>query len=138
MAMIQWSDSLSVGVKEIDQQHQKLIRMINELNDAMGQGKGKDVLGRTLASMASYTASHFAFEEGYFEEYGYPDAAAHRKEHQAFLAKVTEFQRDFSSGRIGLSIQVMSFLSDWLRGHIQGTDRKYISFFREKGLAQAA
>jgi hemerythrin len=45
MALIQWNDSLSVNVVEIDKQHQKLVRMINELNDAMRQGKGKEALG---------------------------------------------------------------------------------------------
>ena len=42
MAIIQWNDSLSVNVVEIDKQHQKLVAMINDLNDAMRQGKGKD------------------------------------------------------------------------------------------------
>ncbi|MGI6102630.1 MAG: hypothetical protein ACOYET_09155 [Bacillota bacterium] len=41
MALIQWSDELSVGVRELDAQHQRLIQMINELNEAMLQGKAR-------------------------------------------------------------------------------------------------
>ncbi len=43
MALIDWDKSLSVNVEEIDQQHKKLIAMINELNEAMRNGKGKEV-----------------------------------------------------------------------------------------------
>ena len=46
MAIVTWNDSLSVNVTEIDEQHKKLVSMINELNEAMQQGKGKEVHGR--------------------------------------------------------------------------------------------
>jgi len=55
MALMQWNDSLSVNVGMIDKQHQKLVGMINELNDAMRQGKGKDILGKTLNELVAYT-----------------------------------------------------------------------------------
>ena len=45
MALIQWNDSLKVGVAEIDKQHQKLVDMINDLHDAMRQGQGNAVPG---------------------------------------------------------------------------------------------
>ena len=50
MALITWNDTLSVNVEEIDQQHRTLIAMINELNEAMKLGKGKDVLGKICQS----------------------------------------------------------------------------------------
>ncbi len=53
MALIQWDGSFSVKVAEIDQQHQKLVSMINDLNDAMKQGKGKDVLGKIVNELVS-------------------------------------------------------------------------------------
>lgn len=138
MALIQWTDALSVRFDEIDQQHKKLIHMINDLSDAMAHGKGNDVLKPLISSLAAYTATHFAFEEKQFETYRYPDAIAHKREHRAFPDKVAAFQKDFDSGRLGLSLQVMTFLSDWLKTHIQGTDKKYVPFFQEKGLARAA
>jgi hemerythrin len=59
MALITWNDSLSVKVAEIDEQHKKLIAMINELNDAMRLGKGKDVLGKIVNGLVTYTTTHF-------------------------------------------------------------------------------
>ena len=79
MALVTWNDSLSVNVAEIDQQHRKLIAMINELNDAMKIGKGKDVLGGIVNSLISYTATHFKTEEKYFAQFGYPDTEDHKK-----------------------------------------------------------
>jgi len=134
MALIQWNDGLSVGVVEIDGQHQRLIGMINDLNDAMRQGKGKEVLGKIINGLVGYAGTHFRTEEKYFKQFGYPDADSHKKEHDDFTKKVTEFKDGFDTGKIGLSIVVMDFLSNWLQDHIKGVDKKYGSFFNEKGL----
>ncbi|MEG3439849.1 bacteriohemerythrin [Pannus brasiliensis CCIBt3594] len=134
MAVIQWNNNLSVGIVEIDEQHKKLVKMINELYDAMKQGKGKDVTGKIINGLIGYTESHFRMEERYFDELGYPDAAAHKLEHIAFKQKVTEFKEKFDKGKITLSIEVMLFLSNWLQNHIEGVDKKYAAFFKEKGV----
>lgn len=134
MALITWNDSLSVNVAEIDQQHKKLINMINELNDAMRAGKGKDVLGKIVTNLISYTETHFKTEEKYFAQFNYPDTDNHKREHAAFVQKVTGFKNGFEEKRLTLTIEVMNFLSDWLKNHIMGTDKKYSHFFNEKGL----
>jgi len=134
MALIQWNDSLSVNVVEIDKQHQKLVGMINDLNEAMRQGKGKDILGKIVNGLISYAGTHFKTEEKYFDQFGYPEANSHKKEHSDFVAKVSEFKDGFEKGKITLSIEVMNFLSDWLRNHIKGVDRNYGPFFNAKGL----
>lgn len=134
MALIQWNDSLSVDVASIDKQHQKLVSMINELSDAMKQRKGKDVLGKILNSLISYTETHFKAEEKYFDMYNYPETADHKKEHLAFVQKVMEFKTGFETGKLSVTIELMSFLSDWLKNHIKGTDKKYSKFFNEHGL----
>ncbi len=134
MAMIEWNDSLSVKVTKIDQQHQKLISMINELFDAMKQGKGKDVLGNIVNGLISYTETHFKLEEDYFDQYRYPKTLSHKKEHNDFVKKVSEFKDEFEKGSIMLTVEVMDFLGDWLKNHIKGSDKKYTQFFNEKGL----
>lgn len=132
--MIQWNTQLSVGIREIDDQHQRLINLIVELNDAMRTGQGKEILKKTLRDMASYAVMHFSTEEKYFDRYQYPDSEAHKKAHQAFVQKVSAFKADYEAGRIGLTIPVMTFLSDWLKDHIMGSDQKYAPFLLEKGV----
>ena len=134
MSLIKWNDSLSVQVVKIDQEHKVLVDMINDLTDAMKAGKGKDVLGKILDGLISYTASHFKTEEIYFRQVKYPQATAHKQEHAAFVQKVTEFKKEFDAGRATVSVNVLQFLSKWLQSHIKGSDQKYTSFFHENGI----
>jgi len=134
MAMVAWNENLSVKVAEIDTQHKKLVAMINELYDAMKVGKGKEVTGKILNGLISYTVTHFQQEERYFDKFGYPDKMNHKKEHADFVKKVSGFKNDFESGKVSLTIEVMNFLSDWLFKHIKVTDKGYSKFFNEKGL----
>ena len=134
MPMIDWNDTLCVHVAEIDRQHLGLIRMLNDLHEAMLTGKSRQVLGRLIAQMSDYAATHFAFEESHFRESGYPEAARHEKMHAEFAAKVSEFEAAFEQGALALSMEILDFLTDWLVTHIQGMDREYIVALREKAL----
>jgi hemerythrin len=134
MALIEWSSDLSVNVSEIDAQHQRLITLINQLNDAMKQGKGKDVLGKTIGDLFSYAGSHFAKEEEYFTRFKYPEAATHKGKHAEFIKKISEFKEGYDQGRLALTLEIMNFLKDWLRNHIQGVDKRYSPLFNANGL----
>jgi hemerythrin len=134
MALIQWSDSLSVQVAEMDRQHQKLIGLINDLNDAMSKGKGKEIVGKTIDGLLNYTRTHFTEEEKLFGQFNYPDADSQKKMHKKFIDKVVEFKQQLDSGKIGLSIAIIDFLSDWLKNHIQMEDKKYGPFLNQQGV----
>jgi hemerythrin len=134
MALIKWDDSFSVNLGEIDGQHQKLIEMINDLHDAMKHGRSKDVLYKIINSLIDYAGYHFRTEEKYFDKFGYPDAKSHKEEHLHFTNKVAEFKDGFALGKIGLSMELLDFLTQWLQTHVKIVDKKYIPFFSEKGL----
>ena len=63
MALITWGPSIMVGVPDIDKQHKRLVDLINELHTAMTKGQGRDVVGRVVDALVSYTRDHFGFEE---------------------------------------------------------------------------
>ena len=134
MAFIEWDDSFSVNVLEIDGQHLKLVEMLNEIHEAMQEGKGASVAGRIVNEMIEYAQSHFATEENYFEKFKYPKAKEHTQEHLEFVKRVSAMKQDAKAGKHGLSIEVMHFLKDWLLNHIIGSDKQYSSFFNEHGL----
>jgi hemerythrin len=134
MSSMEWDEDLSVNVSEIDKEHQLLVGMLNELNDAMRWGKGKAVVGNIIEGLISYAGSHFRNEEKYFDMFNYPKAISHKKEHSDFVAKVCEFRTGFEKGKLGLTIEVLFFLSDWLRKHIKGSDKEYGPFFNANGL----
>lgn len=135
MALINWENSYSVKVKNVDTQHQKLFTLINDLYDAMNQGKGRDVTGKILDELVTYTKTHFAYEEQLLKGNGYPAFAAHKAEHDLFTGKVVDFQKQYQEGKASLALPLMTFLKDWLTNHIRGTDQKYSSFLNGKGVS---
>ena len=134
MALIKWDENFSVGVTEIDREHQNLIMIINDLSNAMKQGAGKKVIGGILKELTTYSITHFKHEEDYFDQYEYPESDIHKQEHAFYREKISEFEDDFKNGRLALSIEVIYFLSDWWASHITITDKKYSDFFHAKGL----
>lgn len=134
MALITWNKDWSVEVEEIDRQHKELVDYMNDLNDAMLSGKGKEVMSKVINSLASYTVEHFSCEEKYFARFGYPETVAHKEEHDLFIQQVTGFKKEFEEGTLTITSSVMGFLRDWLFKHIKRTDRKYISCFQANGV----
>jgi hemerythrin len=132
---MEWTEELSVNIREIDDQHKKLIALINKLHDAMKAGQGKEALEGTLQELASYTVYHFQTEEKYMQKFNYPRLPSHKAEHAAFVKKVVDFQKDFAENRLGLTLDLMNFLRDWVNHHIRETDKQYTATFRAGGLA---
>lgn len=135
MALITWSPSLSVNVKQFDDQHKKLIDLINKLHDAMKEGKGKDILGDILQSLIEYTKTHFAAEERLMQQHNYGEYEKHKKEHNLLVIQVLDIQKKHKEGTPVLTQTIMTFLKNWLASHIQGEDQKYGPFLNGKGIA---
>ena len=123
-----WSDEYAVGVAEIDEQHQRLFKMINDLNEAMALGQGKQVLDRILSGMVDYVGRHFQTEEYYMEKANYPELQTHKEIHTRLTHKVHEMVDRYNTGEVGLGVELLNFLQDWLKKHILGTDKKYAPY----------
>ncbi len=135
MSLMEWNERLSVGVARFDDEHKKLVLLINALFDAVQAGRGREALGRTLDELVAYTKNHFVNEEAALSRLGYPDLDNHRKEHESLTRQVIDIQQKYHAGASAmLSMEVMSFLKAWLVKHIQGSDQKYGPFLNDKGL----
>jgi hemerythrin-like metal-binding protein len=119
-----WKDEYSTGITEIDDQHKSLIKMINDLYEAMQDGSGGAMLTPLLVALADYTENHFTTEERYMAEADYAEIDEHRREHAQMTAKVAELTHKHRSGKAAISIQTLMFLRDWLTRHICGTDKR--------------
>ena len=124
MALITWGPMLAVGYKDIDDQHQKLVELVNKLNDAMHAGQGKEALQTVLNELVRYTQYHFGTEERLMAKHQYALTADHKAEHVKFVADVSAFKKKFDSGNAMISTEIMMFLRDWLSKHILQTDKK--------------
>jgi hemerythrin len=134
MPLLNWNESYSVKIAQIDSQHKKLVDIINDLHDSMKTGKSKEVLGKILNQLIDYTANHFKTEEDLFDKYGYPDNIVHKRQHSDLVDQVLKFKSNFVSGKSVISIDLMNFLRDWLTQHIVGSDKKYTLFLNSKGV----
>jgi hemerythrin len=128
MALLTWSTEYSVEVESIDQQHQKLFAMLNELHDAMKAGKGTQTAPRILKKLVEYACEHFALEEALMAQANYPDLARHKAEHDKLTSEVAKLMQDVESGKTVLSMKLLQFLRNWLQDHILGCDKKYVSY----------
>lgn len=134
MEFIEWVESYSVNIKEIDDQHKKLIGIINRLHDAMKTGQSKNAISNALSDLIDYTDYHFRTEEELFQKYEYPDLVKHKEEHDDLTQKAIDLKTSFDEGRLMHNIEVILFLKDWLNTHILDTDKKYSTFLNSKGV----
>lgn len=135
MDIINWQDSFSVGVAEMDIQHKKLLGMINRLIEEQKALTDAKTIADLLTEMTDYAEEHFRAEEYLMAEYGYEQKKAHEKEHRTFIDTTVSFYSATDIGPNILSNALLEYLSGWLVDHILGEDMKYKEFFRGKGLS---
>jgi hemerythrin len=141
MPLIAWDDSISLNIGEIDEQHKQLVKIINELFDAMKNARGFDVLEDILARLVDYTEYHFSTEEKYFDQFRHIESEPHKEEHRFFIKQVNELKKAFDEGQMKrdgsdrvLTVDLWNLLKNWLINHIQISDQKFASLFKEKGV----
>lgn len=130
---IEWSDQLSVGIEEIDAQHQMLVELVNEMHDAIRNKHGSDVVHDILDRLTDYTRIHFAVEESLMRILNYPGYEEHHAQHLDLIDHVIQLQKKVASGKTAIGFELMHFLKTWLTKHILEEDMQYSGFFLAAG-----
>jgi hemerythrin len=134
MPLMKWSENLHVGIPRVDEQHKRLVQMVNDLYDALQEHCTKEVIGFTLDELLAYTQNHFAMEEEYFDKFGYLDAAKHKDEHLALTEEVRGLISLYKlSEGDAVGVPLLEFLKKWLYNHILISDKKYAPFLKACG-----
>lgn len=123
-----WHDTFSVGVRIIDDQHQQLFTLVNELIIAVNTQQQDEVLDRILHAVLAYTEMHFRTEEELLKIH--QQFKAHCDLHQQFTENVSELTVEFANDKTAAATRLLNNLTDWLQNHILKTD---IAFFSEIG-----
>lgn len=130
MALVDWNDSFSIGIETIDNQHKKLIEYINKTLEALNQGDIK-ITRAVIGALHAYTVEHFGIEEAFFKKINYEKIGEHLARHKIFVDKICYFGDNVEDNFETISIEMISYLSGWLMGHINTQDREYAPFWIE-------
>lgn len=130
--IIEWTDALSVGVEEIDRDHQQLVAMINKLFGACLVPETEAAAVKAiLDELIAYTRDHFDREIRLQEEMGYPEVDEHRALHQELIDKANALRAELdetSANAMGNAVERL--LRDWLVEHIMGHDKPLGDYIR--------
>lgn len=131
-----FTKDLETGVAQIDAQHKSLFDAMNQLADACSQGKGREVINKTLQFLNDYIVTHFNDEEKLQTTYGYTDRIQHKKYHEQFKASVKDMIAEYNKegGSIVLVGEINKKVGMWLLNHIKREDVKLGTFLKEKGV----
>jgi len=131
---VKWRDQYNVGVDLIDEDHQKLMNLINKLKMAVGYHTGERFEKQAMEELAEWTKTHFAREEKLMVRHNYPGYEAHKKQHDDMLARVAASIEDYDQRGHDALLDVAPMARDWLVNHIYKVDQSYARFLKEKGL----
>lgn len=134
MALIEWQDNYSVKVKLFDEHHKQLIKIINQLDQHIKEGKSLKELEKCFSKLIEYTQIHFDSEETLLAQYKYPGIHDQENEHRAFVDNLKQLRHAFKEDVGDIEHQVLEFLQNWLVHHILKSDQAYSEFLNDKGV----
>ena len=129
-----WKDSYSVGIESIDNDHKKLIHLINNLQTAIDYKTDRQFEKQTMDEVVDYTVYHFTREEGLMEDNDYPGFVPHKAKHEEMIAKVNSYVEAYEKDESGAIESLLAYLKSWLIAHINGTDQEYSEYLISKGV----
>ncbi len=134
MNYFSWNPQYNVGISKIDEQHQNLVKMINEFYVNLTTKPKKENMSKLIKGLKDYTVYHFQTEENLMTLYHFDGMVGHKKEHQEFINQINDYYERFINDQLIISIEITNFLRDWLIRHINGSDQLFGEFLQQKGL----
>jgi len=125
---IVWSDTLSVEVDEIDEDHRKLVNIFNILNHAVTDRESPEYLAAVLEELINCTVWHFSHEERLMLKHGYREMEAHKVEHQELIKSARKLQQNLLQASKAVAEEEIVFLERWLTEHILTFDMRLGSY----------
>lgn len=133
---IEWSDALSIGIKTIDDQHKGLVKMVNEINEGIKGGWGKEARDAILKKLVEYTVVHFSTEESLMNISHYSGADLHKKHHENLIGLVGEYIKKYEEDPNASNYDLLFFLKRWLVEHILKDDKVMGEYLVKKGVVK--
>lgn len=132
--IIEWNETLETGIQAIDEQHKKLVSLLNELyllSNNSNKKEKEELYKKFLEELEDYINYHFTFEENFMKEIGYPEFEAHKKVHETFKKTFLEKKQKYLEGDLNALREILAFTLSWIYLHISRTDKKYVKYLKE-------
>ncbi|HYH38834.1 MAG TPA: bacteriohemerythrin [Azospirillum sp.] len=131
--LLTWDDTLSVGVPEMDGEHQVLVSLYNDAARAFAAGCGREEKRKLLNELDTYAFYHFGMEEALMRVCRYPKAREHGGEHASFRRELAELKAELDSleDEDAFEQHALTFIRTWISRHIQGSDKALGLFLAE-------
>lgn len=125
---LEWIETMTTGVKEVDDAHKVLILWINKLNSEMKSGNGRKEIYHVLDFLEKYAAVHFAHEENCMLHLHCASAEANKKAHEEFQSYFVKMREKMDSDGVTIKsvIEISATMGDWLKNHIMKIDTKLL------------
>jgi hemerythrin-like metal-binding protein len=139
MALFRWRDSLEIGVPAIDRDHRRIIDLLNRLHFMVLAGDEREAVGKVITEVVRLTQYHFRREEALMRLADYPELAAHRAQHRAFVSQVAQFDQRYRGTPERFNMQEFyDFLADWLTVHMAREDTRIAPYVKNLPSRHAA
>jgi hemerythrin len=124
--LFDWSDQYSVGIEEIDEQHKKLMWLLNKMYQNVLTKNDAVITANILEELIQYTIIHFAVEESLMQIFDYDGYDTHKRHHDQLKQQVLDIRDKFRERKIDINIKLFKFLKSWLLNHILLEDKQYM------------
>jgi hemerythrin-like metal-binding protein len=128
-----WDVSQSIGIDLFDKHHKNFIDIINLLIDAINKDEYSDSVAEVFHKLIFYAENYFIDEELYFKKYNYTNAKQHQDSHELLMNQINKFYLQFKDGKKGFCSDMLNYIENWFKEHLQKYDKDTVNFLIEKG-----
>lgn len=137
MEKFAWQSQFNTGISILDEQHKKLARMINMLEDSIEKGTAEETTATVLKSLVFYTKWHFSQEEKIMKKLGYMEIENHKVHHKTLSKQLARILMELKDDRSISAYEIISMLKKWFVNHIMVEDRKIGLAYKSKAAVPA-
>ena len=130
---LKWDDNYAVGIALFDEQHKKIMELLNSLLDAVKQTGKTEQCSVIITELVSQSAQHFAAEEAAMKKYNYPYYKKHLEGHTDIKMKIGELHQKCVEGDMPQTIEILKFMTHWMDSHLKDVDMNYGPFLISQG-----
>lgn len=124
MAIVEWKESYSLGIPEIDAEHRELIALINEAWDMRDTTPEAGCIEAFLGEIHARIAAHFALEEKDMVESHYAEYLPHKADHERLLDEIVDLIDADHDGAEFESESFSATLEKWFAEHFRSFDAR--------------